>query len=175
MKKLVTAVVVICVALAVVWLVRSRLGAPSYQEEALETERARVVTLYFGSPDGSSLVPEHRKIPSQDQPVDNLRSLVEALVSGPREGGVETIPASVRLRGVFMHDKTAVIDFSRELIDNFGGGSAAEYILISSLVQTLCANFPQVNSVRILVEGEEIESIGGHISTARPLKPQDWR
>lgn len=175
MKRLIVILVAVVVAVAVLWLVRARLGAPLPPEEILETERVRTVTLYYGSADGSSLVPEYRKIPSRDKALDNLRNLVEALVSGPREGGVGTIPASVRLRGVFIHEKTAVIDFSSELVDDFSGGSTTEYILISSLVQTVCANLSQVEAVRILVEGEEIESLGGHISIARPLRPQEWR
>lgn len=175
MKRLIVALAVVVIAVAVFWLVRGRLGAPPAPEDILETERVRTVTLYYGSADGSSLVPEVRMIPSQDKTVDNLRNLVEALVGGPREGGVGTIPASVRLRGVFIHEKTAVIDFSSELVDDFNGGSTAEYILISSLVQTVCGNLPQVEAVRILVEGEEIETLGGHISVAGPLRPQEWR
>lgn len=175
MRRLISILVVIVVAVAVFWLIRTRLAAPPPPEEALETERVRTVTLYYGSPDGSSLVPEERTLASEETALDNLRNLVEALVEGPRRGGVATIPASARIRGVFMHEKTAVIDFSRELVDDFGGGSTSEYILISSLVQTVCANFSQVGEVRILVEGEEIESIGGHISLARPLRPEEWR
>ena len=175
MKRLIAILIVAVVAVAVFWLIRGRLGAPPASEETLETERVRTVTLYYGSADGSSLVPEHRNIPSEATALDNLRNLVEALVGGPRQGGVGTIPASVRLRGVFMHEKTAVIDFSSELVDDFSGGSTTEYILISSLVQTVCANFSQVDAVRILIEGEEIESLGGHMSIAGPLRPQDWR
>jgi germination protein M len=175
LKRVIAVIVVVAAALLVFLLLRGRMGAPSHPEEAGEMEPVRTVTLYFGSADGTSLVPEQRTIPSRDKALDNLRSLVEALVSGPREGGVPAIPASVRLRGVFIYEKTAVIDFSRELVDDFSGGTTAEYILISSLVQTVCANFPQVDAVRILVEGEEVESIGGHLSLARPLRPQEWR
>jgi spore germination protein GerM len=169
------ALVVVVVAVAAVWLIRERLGAPGPEEGGLEAEKVRTVTLYYGSADGSSLVPEVRTLPSHESTLDNLRNLVEALVAGPRQGGVRTIPASVRLRGVFIHDKTAVIDFSSELVDDFNGGSTTEYMLISSLVQTICGNLPQVEAVRILVEGDEVETIGGHISASGPLRPQEWR
>jgi len=175
LRRLIIILAAVVVAVAIFWLVHGRLGAPPPPGETLETERVRTVALYFGSTDGSSLVPEYRVLASSDRPLDNLRNLVEALVSGPRESGVGTIPASVRIRGVFMHEKTAVIDFSSELVDDFSGGTTAEYVLISSLVQTVCANFSQVEAVRILVEGKEIESLGGHLSTAKPLRPQEWR
>jgi len=175
LKRFLIALIVVIAAAAAVWLIRGWFGAPPPEEETLEAERVRTVTLYYGSADGSSLVPEVRTLPSKEKSLDNLRNLVEALVAGPREGGVGTIPASVRLRAVFIHDKTAVIDFSAELVDDFNGGSTAEYMLISSLVQTVCGNSPQVEAVRILVEGEEIETVGGHISVARPLLPREWR
>ena len=175
MRRIVLILIVIVAAAAAYWIIRVRLEAPPPPEEAAEMERVRTVTVYYGSTDGSSLVAEHRRISSSEKTLDNLRNLVESLIGGPREGGVATIPASVRLRGVFIHEKTAVIDFSRELVDDFSGGTTAEYMLISSLVQTVCANFSQVEAVRILVEGEEIDSLGGHLSIARPLRPQEWR
>jgi germination protein M len=167
--------VLLVVAVAAYWVYRSRITEPLAPEETAETKQVRVVTIYFGSPDGESLVAEQRTIASSERLTDNLRNLIESLISGPRQGGTETLPASVRLRGVFVHDNTAVIDFSQELIEDFSGGTTAEYMLISSLVQTVCANFPRVEAVRILVEGEEIESIGGHLSTAEPLRPRQWR
>lgn len=175
MRRVILILVVIVIAAAAYWVVWGRLKEPSPLEEAAETERVRTVTIYFGSNDGSSLVAEYRTIPSSGKTLDNLRNLVEGLIGGPREGGVATIPASVRLRGVFIHEKTAVIDFSRELVDDFSGGTTEEYMLISSLVQTICANFSQVEAVRILVEGSEIDSLGGHLSLSRPLRPQEWR
>jgi germination protein M len=175
LRRLLLILFVVVAAAAAYWIIRSRLEAPAPLEEAAEMERVRAVTVYFGSADGSSLVPEYRTITSSDNVLDNLRALVEALISGPRDGGVATLPASTRLRGVFIHEKTAVIDFSRELAEDFSGGTTAEYMLISSLVQTVCANFSQVEAVRILIEGDEIDSLGGHLSIAGPLRPQEWR
>jgi spore germination protein GerM len=175
LKRLILVLVVLVLAAAAFWIIHGRLGAPPAPEGILETEKVRTVTLYYGSADGTSLVPEVRTIPSRDNEVENLRSLVEALVAGPRRGGVATIPASVRLRGVFINGKTAVIDFSSEIMDDFSGGSTAEYIMISSLVQTVCGNFPQMEAVRILVDGEEVETLGGHLSVAGSLRPQEWR
>jgi germination protein M len=175
LKRLIVIAVLVVVAASVFWLIRWRLVAPPLPEETAEVQRVRTVTIYFGSPDGTSLIAEHRTVPSSDNVSDNIRTVIEALISGPHEGAVATLPASVRVRGVFLFEKTAVIDFSKELVDDFSGGTTAEFMLISSLVQTVCANFPEVESVRILVEGEEAETIGGHLSTARVLRPQEWR
>jgi spore germination protein GerM len=81
----------------------------------------------------------------------------------------------VRLLAVFIHDKTAYLDFSREIIDDFSGGTAGEYMLVSSVVQTACGNFPEVEAVRITVEGEEVDTVGGHLYISRVLRPEEWR
>jgi spore germination protein GerM len=175
LRRLIVVLVVVLCAAAAYWIVRGRVGAPPPPEPEGEGEKVRVVTLYFGSPDGTSVVAEQRTIPSSEKDTDNLRNLVESLISGPREGGTATLPSSVRLRGLYLHEETAVIDFSAELVEDFSGGTTAEYMLVASLVQTICANFPRVEAVRILVEGEEIESLGGHLSIAGPLRPQQWR
>jgi spore germination protein GerM len=157
------------------WYIRERMSGPSRPGDAGEVETVREVTLYFGSDDGGSLVAEHRQISSTRDVLKNLRRVIEALVAGPEEDGVASIPASARLRGVFIDDRTAFIDFSKEIVSEFSGGTTAEYVLIASLVQTACGNFPEVDAVRILVEGEEVNTIGGHLLVSRPLKAQEWR
>jgi spore germination protein GerM len=174
-RKAATIAIAIMVIVVLVWYVRERISGPSTRDDAGEVETVREVTLYFGSSDGGSLVVEHRQIRSSRDVLENMRRVLEALVAGPEAEGVSSIPASARLRGVFIHDRTAFIDFSREIVSDFAGGTAAEYVLVASLVQTACANFPEVDAVRILVEGEEVNTIGGHLLVSRPLKAQEWR
>lgn len=174
MKRTVVALLVVVVAI-VVWYAWQRTKEPLPPKEVGEIVRQREVTLYFGSKDGSSLLPEHRQIPSSNEVLENLRTVIEALVSGPQEDGIATVPSSVRLLATYVHDKTAYLDFSREIMDDFSGGTAAEYMLVASIVQTACANFPEINAVRILVEGEETDTLGGHLRISKVLRPQDWR
>jgi spore germination protein GerM len=175
LKKTLWIVVALLLLALVVWLLRERSGEPLPPEEMAETEQVRDVTLYFGSADARSLVPESRQIRSSDRLLENLRGVIEALVSGPSGDGVATIPSSVRLLGVYVNDKTAYLDFSQELAEDFSGGTAAEYMLVASVVQTVCANFTEVTAVQLLIEGQETDTIGGHLNVANPLKPEDWR
>ena len=167
--------IIIVVVVATVWYVRRRTEAPAPPEQAGEIERAREATLYFGSRNASGLVAEYRRVASSDDALENLRRVIEELVGGPRGDGVPTLPSSVRLLAVFIREDTAFLDFSQEIVGDFSGGTAAEYMLIASIVQTACANFPEVEAVRILVEGEEVDSIGGHLYIARLLRPDEWR
>ena len=79
------------------------------------------------------------------------------------------------MRAIYIRERTAYVDFSREIVDGFTGGSAGEYLLVASLVQTVCANFRDIDAVRILVEGEDVDTIGGHLDVSRPIRPKDWR
>ena len=175
MRKAATIAIAVMVIVVLGWYVRQRVSGPSRPGGAGQVETVREVTLYFGSSDGGSLVAEHRQISSSRDVLENLRRVIEALVAGPEGDGVAPLPASARLRGVFIHDRTAFIDFSQDIVKDFAGGTTAEYVLISSLVQTACANFSEVDAVRILVEGEEVNTIGGHLLISRPLKAQEWR
>ena len=167
--------IIVVLAIVAVWLVWRQRPGPAPTEEAGEVERLRDVTLYFASADGRSLVPEYRQIASSPGTLENLRRVIEAVISGPEGGAVPTVPSSVRVRAVYVHDKTAYLDFSSDIVDDFSGGSAAEYSLIASIVQTACANFTEVEAVRILVEGEERDTLGGHLRISQVLTPEEWR
>jgi spore germination protein GerM len=169
--------VIVLVALVVTgaWVGLVKMKKPAGPGQVAEPKSVRTVTLYFGSTDARSLVPEYRDVAASDKLLDNLRVLVEALISGPTGSAVGLFPRAVTVRGVYINGKTAYIDFSRELIGDFAGGSAGEYLLVASLVQTICANFPEVASVVVLVGGEEVNTIGGHLDVSKPLSPKDWR
>ncbi len=175
MRKAVTIAILVVAVVVLAWYIRERVSGPRREGGPGELEMVREVTLYFGSSDGASLVAEYRQVQSSRDVLENLRRVVEELISGPEGESVASIPASARLRGVFIHDRTAFVDFSQEIIRDFAGGTTAEYVLVSSLVQTVCSNFPEVDAVRILVEGEEVNTVGGHLLISRPLRAQEWR
>ncbi|MGQ9738383.1 MAG: GerMN domain-containing protein [Armatimonadota bacterium] len=77
-------------------------------------------------------------------------------------------PQGTRLLRVTVHDGVAEVDFSRELVDNFPGGSTTESLIVESLCKTL-AQFTDVEKVRVLVEGKKISTIGEHIDLSKPV------
>jgi hypothetical protein len=42
-------------------------------------------------------------------------------------------------------------------------------------VKSAVENIPEVQRVTLLVEGNPIETIGGHFDTLQPLEAEDWR
>ena len=87
-----------------------------------------------------------------------------------------TIPRQTRVISVVFDDAGGVyVDFSRELIDNHPGGSAGETFTIRSVVATLAENFPEVRSVKFLVDGREIETIAGHYDASDAFLVESYR
>lgn len=133
-----------------------------------ETQIGPEVTVYYGrsTPTESYLVPVRRRVA---QGADPVRGALELLVSGPLpESGLDgTIPQGTEVRGLEVKGDLAIADFSEEIVTNFVGGSWNEALLIGSIVNTL-TEFPGITRCQILIEGEERESIGGHIGIDTP-------
>ena len=131
--------------------------------------------LYFGGPtnmDGA-LVPEVRQLPGLGSmnKTEAVGALVSALLAGPGQASIlqPTVPAGVVIRSVAMSGDVAVVDFSSEFIANHWGGSAAEEMTIYSIVNTL-TELPYVKAVKILVEGQPIGALSGHLDLEHALQ-----
>lgn len=77
-------------------------------------------------------------------------------------------PQGTRLLRVSVKNGQAEVDFSRELIDNFHGGSSTEAMIVESLCKTL-AQFSDVEKVVVYVEGKRVNTIGDHIDLSEPV------
>jgi hypothetical protein len=175
MRKVVVICIVVVLAVGSLVLLREVLRRPEGPPGAAKPVPVRVVTLYFGSEDGTRLVAEELEIAASEEALDGLRPVLEALATGPIRKGVALFPAGTSLHGVYITGRTAYVDFSRQLVEEFAGGSSGEYLLVASIVQTVCSNFRELDSVRLLVDGKEVDTIGGHLNVSDPLRPKDWR
>lgn len=97
-----------------------------------------------------------------------LAELVHALLSGPQDKELSrVIPEDVRLLNSYIQDQVAYLDFSAELA-RASLGSESEAVLVDSIVLT-ALQLDDVQQVQILVEGEIVESLAGHVAIDRPL------
>lgn len=128
------------------------------------------VTLYFSDTNERFLLPEKRFIPMDKTREGRAREMVKALVDGSKTGLVNTFPPKTDMISVKIEpDQTARINFGRNLVANHPGGSASEMATVYSLTNTLIANIPEIKKVRILIEGNEQESLKGHIDIRNPF------
>ncbi len=143
---------------------------PANGEGALETGDPIMLDIYFMNVTETSfeLDKETRKLGVFGGPQVDLEEVIAELLKGPEtEALSRVIPAETRLLGISQENGVAYVDFSEELLQA-EVGSEAEAVLVDSIVKTL-TQLEEVESVQILVEGEVIESIAGHVTIDKPL------
>ncbi|MBA7497685.1 hypothetical protein ES704_00413 [subsurface metagenome] len=140
--------------------------------EPVPTEEMVEVNLYFSDSQAIYLVPEKRKIP---QTPSLARQAVIELIKGPKNSDLyPTIPEGTQVNEVYIVDDIAYIDLSEEISKNHPGGSSGEVMTVYSIVNTL-TEIPPIRGVQILVEGNERESLDGHIDISMPLlRDESW-
>jgi spore germination protein GerM len=176
-------IIAVCVVIAAITVVvvlstRERSERLLVDEAAVEDIGAGVqsVILSFASRGGGRTVEERREIVVPEDSASRAKRVLEELASGPRGDADGTIPVGTRVLRVFFDDQGGVyVDMSAEFIDNHPGGSTGELYTIRSIVRTLALNFSDVERVFLLVEGEEIETIAGHIDASVPFSVSEYR
>ena len=127
------------------------------------------IKVYYPDDSGMKLVEVEREIVIDDS-TDKYTAAVETLLNEPGEDNLTKIfPNNAAIRSVEVADGLAVVDFDGSLLKNFVGGSTGEEFLIGSIVDTL-TNFPEITSVKFLVDGEEVETLSGHMDLSTPLE-----
>ena len=72
------------------------------------------------------------------------------------------------MRGLYLdRGGTAYVDLSGEAVELHPGGTDEEIATIFSIVDTLVYNLPQIKRVRILVNGEERDTLKSHLDLRR--------
>lgn len=128
------------------------------------------VHLYFADKDNNYLIAEQRALPHSDDPLVLGRSLVEALIQGPQKGLMRTLPQATEIRALYLvADRTLCIDLTEAIKDKHPGGSQTELLTIYSLVNTLILNLPEIDRIKILINGREATTLGGHVDLQFPF------
>lgn len=159
------------------WWLSPAPEAPLDEELELEPPEPQepvLFTLYFPGP-GGRLGAEERELAVGDEPRDRARTLVLALLDGPRASGlVRPFPERVGLQDIYLTgDGVAYVDLGGEELESPPpSGSLAEMMRVYCLVQTLTANLPEVDRVAVLWNGVQRQTFSGHLDTSRPLGPK---
>ncbi|ADL13093.1 N-acetylmuramoyl-L-alanine amidase [Acetohalobium arabaticum] len=167
----------------------SNLPLPPTEKEAQQTVQTNTslnnkFKVYFPKVTATEadLIPINQTVPTTEIFVTNSNSLIEqiaskaleALIAGPelKDKFQNIIPVETEVLELKVKNKTAYVNFSREIMTNFNGGSTKEALAVNAIVQTL-TQFSEINEVEILIEGQQNKSIGGHIFFEYPLTKKD--
>lgn len=129
-------------------------------EEEVSDEQLRntIISLYFINKDSGEINPEARTI-NTNLLIDNpYKYLLEQLMEGPKnEKLTKAIPENTKINNIELKGDTLNIDFSHEFIDNAPEGKDSENKILATIVKTV-TELNEVNSVKILIDGEENKS-----------------
>ncbi len=150
------------------------LDIPSPREEAVRatlseavlrssTATNQSVTLYFPAIEKRRLAGEKRDLPLAADDTDKVHQILLALIEGPRLESNRALPPSTEVRAIFLsRDGAAFVDFSSDVLARLTPGIENETLTVYSVVNSLAVNIPSVKKVKILIQGQEVETLDGH-------------
>lgn len=103
-------------------------------------------------------------LPAAAEPVERARLALDTLIASPPEPEQRTLPADTVLLALYLlADGTAIADFSDALSGQTPSGIASEQLAVDSIARTLHAALPAAQRLRILVQGQEVDTLAGHV------------
>lgn len=99
-----------------------------------------------------------------------IRGIVKALVSAEETAErIRPLPDGATLANVSVEAGTATLDFEEDFAaPGFWAGSSLEQLRVLALVNSV-TELKDVQRVQLLVAGEKVDSLGGHIGLEEPL------
>lgn len=129
------------------------------------------IRLFFFQPESLELVDfVHELRLSNDKP-ERLKQIINALLEESPPTLMNAIPKGTLLYEVYLDEQsTAYLDFSGALSATHIGGTTAELLTVQAILKTVQSNFGgDIQNVQLLIEGQEVDTIAGHIDISMPL------
>ena len=126
--------------------------------------RVKAKLFWLSDADNSVLAPVTVELPLSSDPVLRSKQVLNTLLAGPVDVELRTLPPdAVLLAFYILPDSTAIADFSEALAISIPSGIASEQLAVDSMARTLEANVPEVKRLKILIHGQEAETLAGHV------------
>ena len=130
------------------------------------------INLFLLDPTSLTLVPikTERRL-HRTELTKRLSQVVTALIQETPPNFRNTIPRGTLLNESYIDtQQTAYLDFSNHLSDGHIGGTTAELLTITAILKTVFDAFPDdIKQVQILIDGEEVKTLAGHLNLSQPL------
>ncbi|MGH9573003.1 MAG: GerMN domain-containing protein [Candidatus Acidiferrales bacterium] len=118
----------------------------------------------FWAAGANKIAPVQVQLPLSADPVQRARQVLLALIDNPPTSGQRTVPADTELLGFYaLPDGTAVADFSDALASETPSGILSEQEAVDSIAETLATNVPSLRRLKILIHGQEADTLAGHV------------
>ena len=111
------------------------------------------------------------ELPLSGDPVLRSKQVLNTLLAGPVDAELRTLPPDAALLAFYiLPDGTGVADFSDELRTSIPSGIQSEQLAVESIVRTLEADVPQVMRLKILIHGQEADTLAGHLDLTQTFR-----
>lgn len=108
------------------------------------------------------------ELPLASDPVLRSKQVLNTLLAGPVDTELRTLPPDAALLAFYLlQDGTAIADFSEALGTSIPSGIESEQMAVDSITKTLEANVPQVRRLKVLIHGQEVETLAGHLDLSQ--------
>ena len=132
--------------------------------EGREPKKEMVPIYWLSEEDPRQLVGVQTSLPLGADPAERARVALESLITGAPTPEQRPLPFETSLLAFYLlDDGTAVADFSDALSHRLPSGISTEQLALDAILRTLHAAVPQVRRLRILIEGQEAETLAGHV------------
>ena len=112
----------------------------------------------------SDLVADTVELPLSNDPVLRAKQVLNTLLAGPVDSELRTLPPDAALLAFYiLPDGTGVADFSEAMANSIPSGVQSEQLAVDSITRTLEANVPQVRRLKILIHGQQVDTLAGHL------------
>ena len=130
------------------------------QEISDEQLRNTIISLFYIDKETGEIKSENKLIDAKILMDNPYKKIMEIWLQGPNSEKLKNnCSKNVKINNAEINGDCAVIDLSKEFIEEYSGTPEEETKLIYSIVDTL-TELTEVNSIKILIDGEENKYLG---------------
>ncbi len=126
--------------------------------------KEKVKLFWAAEANGSTLNAVSVDLALSKEPALRSKQILNTLLAGPVDADLRTLPPEAALLAFYLlPDGTGIADFSESMATSIPSGIQSEQLAADSITRTLEANVPQVKRLKILIHGQEVETLAGHL------------
>ncbi|HXN20390.1 MAG TPA: GerMN domain-containing protein [Candidatus Binatus sp.] len=124
--------------------------------------RSQAKIYWAAGPD--KIAPVQVALALSPDPVKRAKQVLNELITDAPAADQRTLPSDAVVLGFYLlPDGTAIADFSEALASEMPSGILSEQMAVDSIKSTLENNVPGLSRLKILIHGQEMETLAGHM------------
>ena len=138
--------------------------------EGANAKKEKVAIFWLSSEGPQELAAVETPLELGSDPAQRARVALEALITNAPSPAARVLPLEATLLAFYLRpDGTAVADFSDAVSREVPSGISSEQLAVDAIARTLHAAVPQVRRLKILIGGQEAETLAGHVDLTSAL------